>query len=153
MIPDRASLEAVFAELADDELLRRVGSRDLTELAKDVALVEARKRGIYLEALRECVDADALEVAHGHGPLRVCARYLLPLDAQVLVARLQQEGLAARLMGADAIGAVGAFMGSNDQGGMRVMVPESQLEQAIRIREKFDAGDYAIDESFDPDAD
>ena len=91
-------------------------------------------------------------MAHGHGPLRVCARYLLPLDAQVLVARLQQEGLAARLMGADAIGAVGAFMGSNDQGGMRVMVPESQLEQAIRIREKFDAGDYAIDESFDPDA-
>jgi len=150
MTPDRASLEAVFADLTDEELLRRVGGGDLTELAKEVALAEARKRGIYLEALRESAESEAVEVAHGHGPLRVCARYLMPLDAQVLAARLQQEGLAARVMGTDSIGAVGAIVGSGDRGGMRVMVPESQLEEATRIREKFDAGEYAIDENFDP---
>ena len=31
----------------------------------------------------------------------------------------------------------------------RVMVPHSQFEDAKRIRETFDAGDYAIDEDFD----
>jgi len=34
-------------------------------------------------------------------------------------------------------------------GGVRVMVPESQLEAAMRIRVAFDAGEYAIDEDFD----
>jgi hypothetical protein len=40
-------------------------------------------------------------------------------------------------------------MGSVGLAGVRVMVPESQLEDAKRIREAFDAGDYAIDEDFD----
>jgi hypothetical protein len=62
------------------------------------------------------------------------------------------DAIAAQVMGAGALGAVGAIMGSHEGDGMRVMVPESQLELATRIREKFDAGDYAIDESFDPDA-
>jgi hypothetical protein len=153
MMPDRASLESVFAELADDELLRRMGGGELTELARDVALAEARKRGIYLEALRESTDAAGVEVAHGHGPLCICARYLLPLDAQVLAARLQQEGLAARVMDSDTIYAVGAFMGGLARGGVRVMVPQSQLEQATRIRERYDAGEFAIDENFDPNVD
>ena len=153
MTPDRASLEGHFADLSDTELLERIGSGDLTDLAHDVAMVEAQKRGIYLEALRVDADTDGVEVAHGHGPLRICARYLMPIDAQVLAARLQAEGLAARVMDSDTMYAVGALFGSLPRGGVRVMVPESQLEQAKAIREKLDAGEYAIDENFDPDAD
>lgn len=150
MTPDRASLEARFAELADEALLERFGSGELTELARDVALTEAQKRGLYLDALREASNSEGIEVAHGHGPLRICARYVMPLDAQILAARLQAEGLAARVMDSDTIYSAGALFGALPRGGVRVMVPESQLEQAKLIREKFDAGEYAIDESFDP---
>lgn len=95
-------------------------------------------------------DADAgVEVARGHGPLRVCARYFVPLDAQVMAARLQAEGLAARVIDSDA-GYASGDIGSLGTGGVRVMVPESQLARALDVRRRFDAGEFAIDESFDP---
>jgi Putative prokaryotic signal transducing protein len=96
------------------------------------------------------IDAnEGVEVAHGHGPLSICARYLNPMDAQVLVALLQAEGLAARIADADTVYVNGALFGSLALGGVRVMVPESQLEDAKRIRIAFDAGEFAIDDDFD----
>jgi len=151
--PDRTSLEAYFAELGDEALLEAVGSGEHTDLARGLAIAETQKRGLYLQALREVADSEGVEVAHGHGPLTVCARYVMPMDAQILAARLQAEGLAARVMDSDTIYSAGALFGSLPRGGVRVMVPESQLDQAKLIREKFDAGEYAIDETFDPDAD
>ena len=144
----RDQLEALFGELSDEELLRRCGA-DLTELAREIALAEASRRGLTLAARTALDDSQGTEVAHGHGPLCLCARYLNPIDAQVLAARLQQEGLAAQVMDADTVYANGALFGSLSLGGVRVMVPESQLEDAKRIRERFDAGEYAIDEDFD----
>ena len=52
-------------------------------------------------------------------------------------------------MDADTVYANGALFGSLALGGVRVMVPQSQLEDAKRIRGAFDAGDFAIDEDFD----
>jgi Putative prokaryotic signal transducing protein len=95
-------------------------------------------------------DRDApTEVLRGHGPLRVCARCANPLDAQVLAACLQNRGLAPRVMDSDTIHANGALFSSLPFGGVRVMVPESQLEDALRICAAFDAGELAIDEDFD----
>jgi hypothetical protein len=37
-------------------------------------------------------------------------------------------------------------------GGVRVMVPEPQMADAQRILAAFNAGEYAIDDDFDPDA-
>ena len=144
---DREQLEALFRSLSDDELLERCRT-DLTELAREIAMSEATRRGLALAA-RAALDDQGVEVAPGHGPLRLCARYINPIDAQVLVARLQVEGLAARTMDVDTVLANGVLFGSLALGGVRVMVPESQLEDAKRIREAFDAGDYAIDEDFD----
>jgi hypothetical protein len=145
---DRAQLEQRFRDMSDEELLQRMRD-DLTELAREVALAEAGRRGLHLEALK-VDDRDApLEVARGHGPLRICARYLNPLDAQVLAACLQNAGLAAHVMDADTIFATGAYFSSLPRGGVRVMVPESQLEDALRIRAAFDAGELAIDDDFD----
>jgi len=145
---ERESLEALFHGLSDEELLARCGS-DLTELAREVALAEASRRGLTLAARAALDAAQGVEVAPGHGPLSLCARYINPIDAQVLAARLQSEGLAAQVMDADTVYANGALFGSLSLGGVRVMVPESQLEDAKRIREAFDAGEYAIDEDFD----
>lgn len=144
----RDQLEALFRELSDEELLQRCGT-DLTELAREVALAEATQRGLAPAARAALDDTQGIEVAHGHGPLCLCARYLNPMDAQVLVARLQSEGLAAQVLDSDTVYANGALFGSLALGGVRVMVPESQLEDAKRIREAFDAGEYAIDEDFD----
>jgi hypothetical protein len=145
---DRDQLETLFRGLSDEELLGRCGT-DLTELAREVALAEATRRGLVLAARAAMSDAEGFEVAAGHGPLCLCARYINPIDAQVLAARLQSEGLAARVMDADTVYANGALFGSLSLGGVRVMVPESQLEDAKRIRLAFDAGEYAIDEDFD----
>jgi Putative prokaryotic signal transducing protein len=82
-------------------------------------------------------------------PLRICTRFLLPLDAEIFAARLQAEGIDARVMDADTLYVNGA-VGSLGMGGVRVMVPESQLADAQRVLGAFNAGEYAIDESFDP---
>jgi hypothetical protein len=86
---------------------------------------------------------------HEGGGLRVCARYLLPLDAQVLASCLQNEGIAAVVMDADTIYATGALFSAMPRGGVRVMVPASQLEAALQIRARYDAGEFAITEDFD----
>lgn len=84
------------------------------------------------------------------GPLRICTRFLLPLEAQIFAALLQAEGIQAQVMDADTIYANGAFHTSLGLGGVRVMVPESQMESAQAVLAKFNAGEYAIDENFDP---
>jgi hypothetical protein len=145
----RADLEANYRDMSDEQLLGLFAEHDLTELAREVALAEASLRGLGVPALGIIDSTQGVEVAHGHGPLCVCARYLLPIDAQVLVARLQAEGLAARVADADTIYANGALFGSLSLGGVRVMVPQSQLPDATRIRAAFDAGEYAIDDDFD----
>jgi hypothetical protein len=147
----REQLEALFRDLTDGELLHRF-STDLTDLAREVALAEATRRGLALAAREAIDDAEGVEVAHGHGPLCICTRFLLPMDAAIFAARLQAEGIAAKVMDSDTIYANGAFHTSLWLGGARVMVPESQLAESQRILAAFNAGDYAIDENFDPNA-
>lgn len=148
---DRAQLESRFREMSDEELRESIAAGALTELALEIARIEARKRGLASAA---AADDGAAEALPAHGPLRMCARYILPLDAQVLAGLLREEGIAAQVMDSDTIYANGALFGSLALGGVRVMVPESQLEVAKRIRTAFDAGEFAIDENFDvgPDA-
>jgi len=74
----------------------------------------------------------------------------LPLDAHLFASRLEAEGIAAQVMDADTVYAVGAFLGSLARRGVRVMVPESQRAAAERVLAACEAGEYAIDEDFDP---
>ena len=145
----RADLESRYRDMSSDQLLGLLAAGDLTELAREVALAEATQRGLSIPPSGITDAADGFEGVPGYGPQRLVARYLNPMDAQVLVARLQQEGLAARVADADTVYANGALFGSLMLGGVRVMVPESQLEEALRIRSAVDAGEYAIDEDFD----
>jgi hypothetical protein len=147
MTTDPAELAARFHEMSDDELLARARSGDLTELAQDVARAELAARGLA-QAGAQAEDEQAA-VAPVLGPLRIATRFLLPVDAQVFAARLEQEGIVARVMDADTVYAVGAFMGSLARGGVRVMVPESQLDAAERVLAAYNAGEYAIDDDFD----
>ena len=88
-------------------------------------------------------------VAGAAGRLVICARFMLPMEAEIFAARLTAEGIAAHVMDANAPYTDG-FAGGFGTGGIRVMVAESQLTEAKRILAAFNAGDLAIDESFDP---
>ena len=57
------------------------------------------------------------------GPLRVCSRFMTPMDAEIFAARLQAEGIAAQVMDANTVYSDG-FAGGFGMGGIRVMVPE-----------------------------
>lgn len=83
------------------------------------------------------------------GPLRTCARFLMPVDAEIFAARLAAEGIAAQVMGANTNYSDG-FAGGFGTAGVRVMVPEAQLPEAQRILTAFNDGEFAIDENFDP---
>lgn len=85
------------------------------------------------------------------GPLQVCARFLRAPDAEIFAARLGAEGIVAHVMGANTAYSDG-FAGGFGTGGIRVMVPESQLAEAHRVLAAFNAGEYAIDENFDPNS-
>jgi hypothetical protein len=95
-------------------------------------------------------EIEPLTINPALGPLRICTRFLLPVDAQIFAARLEAEGLWAHVMDSDTVYANGAFHTSLGLGGVRVMVPESQMAAAQRVLEAFNAGEYAIDENFDP---
>lgn len=129
--------------MSDEELLSRFDV-DLTDLAREVAMTEALKRGLSVQTRAAIDEVQGGEIAQGHGPLRICANFMNPLVAEALSVRLLAEGLASQTLYAN-----GGVMGNVGLAGVRVMVPESQLEEARRIREAFDAGEYSIDEDFD----
>jgi hypothetical protein len=144
---DRASLERRFGEMSDGELLDCLDD-DLTELAREVGIAEAARRGL---ALTEPIAAEgqAGSAASGYGPLRICARFINPLNAEVFALCLDSHGISAHVMDGGTIYASGVLFGSLMRGGVRVMVHASQLEEAKEIRAAFDAGEYAIGEDFD----
>jgi hypothetical protein len=82
-------------------------------------------------------------------PLVICARFVSPMDAEIFAARLNAENIAAHVMDTNTVYSDG-FAGGFGTGGIRVMVPTSQLAEAQRVLAAFDAGEFAIDESFDP---
>ena len=82
------------------------------------------------------------------GPLVICARFMLPMDAEIFAARLHAEGIAAHVMDANTPYTDG-FAGGFGTGGIRVMVTETRLAEAKRILAAYNAGEYAIDESCD----
>ena len=83
------------------------------------------------------------------GPLVICSRFVSPVDAEIFAARLHAEGVTAHVMDANTVYSDG-FAGGVGTGGIRVMVPESQLDQSRRVLAAYNAGEYAIDEDFDP---
>lgn len=86
----------------------------------------------------------------GEDPLVICARFVSPVDAEIFAARLNAEGIGAHVMDANTVYSDG-FAGGFGTGGIRVMVPRSQLADAQRVLAAFEAGEFAIDEGFDPD--
>ena len=83
----------------------------------------------------------------GHGKMRVVARFFVPTDAYMLKARLESDGVPAMVADANLVQA-NEFL-TTAVGGVRVLVRESNFEEALRILKAFEAGDYQLDDDFD----
>jgi hypothetical protein len=148
----RQSLLEHFQLLNNDALLALFQSGDLTDLAKEVAEEELRRRGVDLTK-----PAAALPVQGDHrsssedestsasGDLVMIARYSTALDAQLLQSRLEVEGVPAFVVD-DNIVQMNAFL-TMAVGGVRVLVPESCSARAREIARGVERGDYALDEN------
>jgi hypothetical protein len=83
----------------------------------------------------------------GHGSLLVLARFFEPMDAYVLKACLESNDVPAVVADAHMVQA-NQFL-TTAIGGVRVLVPESHFERALKIRKAFDAGEYQLDDDYD----
>lgn len=152
----REALARRFAQLGDEVLQRRFASGDMTPLAMDVAVEELRLRGLVAEHRRTTPDRNASVepvVVHREplGDVVCLARIRDLMEAQVLCARLEAEGIPAVAGDAELIRA-NSFL-TQALGGIRVMVHEANLVRARDVRAALQRGDYALDESEDVDDD
>jgi len=83
----------------------------------------------------------------GHGKLMVVARFFDPMDAYMLTACLESNDVPAIVADANIVQA-NQFL-TTAIGGVRVLVPESHFERALKIRMALDAGEYQLDDNFD----
>jgi Putative prokaryotic signal transducing protein len=152
MTVTRQSLLERFQLLNNDALLALFQSGDLTDLAKEVAEEDLRRRGVDLTkpAATLPVQGDDRsssgdESTSVSGDLVLIARYSTVLDAQLLQSRLEVEGVPAFVVD-DNIVQMNAFL-TMAVGGVRVFVPESFAARAREIARGVERGDYALDEN------
>lgn len=139
----RERLVEVFASLDTDELMARHASGTLTELAREVAEEEMRRRGIAPAQRSEPPEVEATE--QSADPLATVAIFLTATEAHVLQGLLESEGIHA-------VVADGHMVQMNELlspalGGARVLVPQSALARAHEIKAAVARGDYRLDEN------
>jgi hypothetical protein len=119
----RETLVETFRELPDDELLDRLHTGTLTDLAWEVAEQEARRRNLFTgpeetpASDQDPAGEDAVEVTSWV----TVARFGLPLEAHILRTRLEAEGIPAVVADEHLVGS-NPFL-STAVGGVRLQVP------------------------------
>ena len=136
----RQSLVEHFQLLSDDELLAEFQSGDLTNLAKDAAAEELRQRKIDPSKIADELSAEE-QVTSISGDLAVAARYFTAAEAYILRNRLELEGIPATVTDDN----MAQTVWSIPVGGVRVLVPESDIQRAREIVRAIESGDYALD--------
>jgi len=143
MSPSRTELVGLFDQLSDEELERRAGSGALTALAQEVALEELARRGMAAPAQpAKPAPVEAPEAEQGERRFVLVGRFLDPMDAQTLRARLEAEGIPVVLPDANhnqAFQLIAPVLG-----GVRVEVPEQYAEDARRLVESMNTGTLAL---------
>jgi len=145
MGPSRSGLEETFRELADDELLRRCASGELTELAQSIALKEVRARG--LELPREPQSPQQPEERY-LGDWVTVAQYLSYTEVHLLQSCLEAAGIPAAVADAQLIQTDGLLTPA--MRGASVRVPENYAGEARKVIAAYRRGDFRLDDDFDP---
>jgi hypothetical protein len=142
--PDRSSLQETFQELADEELLRRCASGDLTELAQSVAMAEVRARGLELPP-----EPEPPRKEEYLGDWVIVARYLSYTEVHLLRSCLEAAGMPAAVADAQLI-QTDALLTSAMRGAS-LKVPAAFASEALEVIAAFKRGDLQLGDDFEPD--
>ena len=143
--PEGERLKKIFAELADEELLRRCASGELTELAQTIAVAEVRARGLEVPT--------KLEPEQPHDPdyqgdWVVVVQYLSFAEVHILRSLLQNAGIPAEVADAQLVQTDALLIPALR--GARLRVPATRLEEAREVIAAFRRGDFELGEDFEP---
>jgi Putative prokaryotic signal transducing protein len=145
MTVTRQSLSNDFGRLNDEALIDLVHAGGLTELAQEVAATELRRRGLVVPAAtKEPQETADTTIADDLVPI---ARSFSVGEAHMLRSRLEVEGVPAVVVDANIVQTNPLL--SFAVGGVRVLVPESYLDQAREIAAAVARGDYTLDDKTD----
>jgi len=145
MTVTRQSLSDDLQRLNDNALIALARSGGLTELAREVAAAELRRRGIAVPvAVEEPQNTVATPITDDLVPV---AQLFTVEEAHMLQSRLEIEGVPAVIADANMVQVYPLL--SVAVGGVRVLVPDSYLERAREIAAAVSRGDYALDDKTD----
>ena len=145
MGPSRSSLVETFRELADDELLSRCTSGELTDFAQSIALEELRARG--LELPRDAPRPQQTEERY-LGDWVTVAQYLSYTEVHILRSCLEAAGIPAEVADAQLVQTDALLTPA--MRGASVRVPANYAGEARKIIGAYRRGDFRLDDDFDP---
>jgi hypothetical protein len=138
----RKELSETFRDMSNAELLERWTEGKLTELAMEVALAEFSRREIQAP---EVAPQDTVDKEAGSGDtvaFVTVARSLIPSDLHILCARLEADGIAAFVVD-DNITRMNSLW-AVAVGGARLLVPQQDAAEAMRIIDYVRSGRFAL---------
>jgi hypothetical protein len=139
MDTEESDLAAQFREISDEELIARCNSGGLTELAQNVALRELTARGLEYSPKVEPTGSDDEPY---EGDFVIAARFLNPIDAQVVCDCLRAAGVPAFV--ADGNTVQTNTLWAIALGGARVCVPALRVGEAKDIIAAFNRGEFEL---------
>lgn len=144
---EKSELAERFRQFSDEELVGRLQSGTLTEVATDVARAELRLRGLpdHASDLASERESDP----QYDGDLVPIAGHLTPTEAHMLEARLHAEGIPATVADAH-LGQANNLL-SVATGGARVLVPEAHVTAAREVKAALARGDFALSDEDVPE--
>jgi len=132
-----------FAEMSDDELRNYSASAQLDENARALLTAELSRRGLLLHGPSAAIDPGS-EAGAARPRYRMLLRGLTPVNAQILLGRLQVEGVDAHLSGAQIAQVQPLWFYA--LGGVRVFVRREHLAAACDVLNATWKGDYTVPE-------
>jgi hypothetical protein len=147
MTTSNDELETRLRGLSDEELQRRLAGGSFTEQAQALAVAELRLRGAAVPALPEPADADAIAPQLTAEDMVPLARLLEPMEAGLMQSFLLAQGIDAVMADAHLVQANALIFYA--LGGVRMLVPASQLAQATELIAARDRGEFQLSDDED----
>jgi hypothetical protein len=134
-----------FREYSSDELLEKLRSDTLIELAQKIAVDELRSRGIEFVPVDDAPAQESPDQAVGYQDFETIARFSNATDAEILRGRLEAEEIPAIIPDFH-MGMGNAFLLSGT-GSIRVQVPRPLVAQALDIVHAVREGEFSLEQA------